>query len=139
MSDQDGVLQVFSMKKDEMVCHFKTLPGPKISCLQLGGAPNTVPDKIFIASENRVRGYNKKGKMFLTFDTSLTENIKSMFVTGADLIVCGNHVYNHYKDCKDTGSYLCGDTIVDCVALCPNNVISFLFDNVSYLLDFFLF
>lgn len=127
------------MKKDEMVCHFKTLPGPKISCLQLGGAPNTVPDKIFIASENRVRGYNKKGKMFLTFDTSLTENIKSMFVTGADLIVCGNHVYNHYKDCKDTGSYLCGDTIVDCVALCPNNVISFLFDNDSYLLDFFLF
>lgn len=45
-----------------------------------------------------------------------------MFVTGNDMILCGNHVYNHYRDCKDIGSYLCGDTIVDVVALCPNNV-----------------
>lgn len=45
-----------------------------------------------------------------------------MFVTGNDMILCGNHVYNHYRDCKDIGSYLCGDTIVDVVALCPSNV-----------------
>lgn len=60
--------------------------------------------------------------MFLTFDTNLTEPIKSMFVTGNDLILCGNHVYNHYRDCKDIGTYLCGDTIVDVVALNLNNV-----------------
>lgn len=45
-----------------------------------------------------------------------------MFVTGNEMILCGNHVYNQYRDCKDTGSYLCGDTIVDVIALCPNNV-----------------
>lgn len=45
-----------------------------------------------------------------------------MYVSGNDMILCGNHVYNHYRDCKDIGSYLCGDTIVDVVALCPNNV-----------------
>lgn len=82
----------------------------------------TVTDKIFVASENKVRAFNKKGKMFLTFNSNLTEPIKSMFVDANDLLLCGNHVYNHYKDCKDVGSYLCGDTIVDVAALRLNNV-----------------
>lgn len=72
--------------------------------------------------DNKVRAYNRKGKMFFSFDTNLTEPIKSMFVNGNDLIICGNHVYSHYRDCKDIGSYLCGDTIVDVAALCPYNV-----------------
>lgn len=91
--------------------------------MQLGGAPGTQADKIFVASENNVRGFSKKGKVFLSFDTNLTEAIKCMFVSGSDLLICGNHVYNHYKDCKETGTYLCGDAIVDLAALCPNNVI----------------
>ncbi|KRT79649.1 hypothetical protein AMK59_8765, partial [Oryctes borbonicus] len=41
----------------------------------------------------------------------------SRYVLGNDLFVCGKHIYNHYKDCKDVGSYLCGDCIVDVVAL----------------------
>lgn len=122
IGDQDGVIQLISSKKDEIQVHFKTLPGPKVASVRLGGAPGTPADKMFVAMENKVHGFSKKGKMFLSFDTNLTESIKSMFVSGADLLVCGNHVYNHYRDCKDVGSYLCGDTIVDVVALCPNNV-----------------
>lgn len=38
----------------------------------------TVKDKIFVSSGNEVRGYTKKGKQFLGFDTNLTEEIKSM-------------------------------------------------------------
>ncbi|CAG2063644.1 unnamed protein product, partial [Timema podura] len=38
----------------------------------------TVQDKIFVSSGNEVRGYTKKGKLFLAFDTNLTEPIKSM-------------------------------------------------------------
>ncbi|XP_019539805.2 Bardet-Biedl syndrome 7 protein homolog [Aedes albopictus] len=121
VGDQDGVLQVFSMKKDELQIHFKTLPHDKIASVKLGGQAGSVADKIFTAAENKVRGFNKKGKMFLAFETNLTENIRSMFVSGSDLLVCGNHVYNHYKDCKEHGSYLCGDAIVDVAALCPNN------------------
>ncbi|XP_055676710.1 Bardet-Biedl syndrome 7 protein homolog [Lutzomyia longipalpis] len=121
IGDQEGVIQLISSKKDEIQVHFKTLPGPKVTSVQLGGAPGTLADKMFVAMENKVHGFSKKGKMFLSFDTNLTESIKSMFVSGADLLVCGNHVYNHYRDCKDVGSYLCGDTIVDVVALCPNN------------------
>jgi len=36
-ADQDGVLQVFSMKKGDIQMVFKTLPGPKITRLELGG------------------------------------------------------------------------------------------------------
>lgn len=57
---------------------FKTLPGPSISRLALGGIEGTLRDKIFVASGAEVRGYNKKGKQFLGFDTNLTESIKSM-------------------------------------------------------------
>lgn len=142
VGDQDGVILLFSIRKDVPTIHFKTLPVEKIRCIQLGGAagnfcfilnfkfPNswlfilvgTVPDKIFAASETKVRAFNKKGKLFLTFESSLTEPIKSMFVIGNHLLLCGNHVYNHYRDCKDIGSYLCGDMIVDVAAICPRNV-----------------
>ncbi|XP_058065445.1 Bardet-Biedl syndrome 7 protein homolog [Anopheles bellator] len=121
IGDQDGVLQVFSMKKDELQMHFKTLPGERIASVKLGGQVGSVADKMFTASENKVRGFNKKGKLFLAFETSLTETIRSMCVSGPDLLVCGNHVYNHYRDCKELGSYLCGDVIVDVAALCPHN------------------
>lgn len=129
IGDQDGVVQLISVnEKDETIVHFKTVPpnngtsSMKITAIQLGGTLGSIADKIFVAYESQLIGYNKKGKVFLTFDTNLTEPIKSFFVSGNDLIVCGNHVYTHYKDCKESGSYLCGDTIVDCTALCPNNV-----------------
>lgn len=124
IGDQNGVVQLLSAKKDEVNVHFKTVPSSKITSVQLGGTVGGISDKIFVAHENQIIGYNKKGKVFLTFETNLTEPIKSLCVTGNDLIVCGNHVYTHYKDCKESGSYLCGDTIVDCNVLCPNNVCS---------------
>uniref|UniRef100_A0A336LLY4 CSON007521 protein n=1 Tax=Culicoides sonorensis TaxID=179676 RepID=A0A336LLY4_CULSO len=117
VASQEGHIVVFSLKKNEVQVHFKTLVGPSISAIHLGGTVNTLPDKVFVASENRVYGFNKKGKQFLAFDTNMTENIKCMFVHGTDLLVCGNHVFNHYKDCVDSGSYLCGDTIVDVAAI----------------------
>lgn len=122
IGDQDGVVQLFSVKKEETSVHFKTVPSNKITSVQLGGSIGSVPDRIYVANENQIIGYNKKGKVFLSFDTNLTEPIKTIFVTGNDLIVCGNHVYTHYKECKESGTYLCGDTIVDCTVLCPHNV-----------------
>lgn len=40
MADQDGVLQLFSIKKNDMHISFKTLPMDKITALQLGGGVN---------------------------------------------------------------------------------------------------
>lgn len=90
-------MQVFSIKKEDVQIYFKTLPGPKITALRLGGATGenlllfrllltinsvilgTPTDKTFVASGNEVRGYTKKGKLFLSFDSNLTESITSMY------------------------------------------------------------
>lgn len=59
---------------------FKTLPGPKIARLELGGALNTPQEKVFVATGSEVRGFTKRGKQFLSFETNLTEDIKAMCV-----------------------------------------------------------
>lgn len=38
----------------------------------------TPSDKIFVTSGNEVRGYTSKGKLFLSFDSNMTESITSM-------------------------------------------------------------
>ncbi|XP_066257169.1 Bardet-Biedl syndrome 7 protein homolog [Euwallacea similis] len=116
IADTDGILQIFSVRKDDIQLHFKTLPGPAITSLKVAGASGTVNDKVFIAAGNEIKGYTKKGKLFLVFDSGMTEDINSMFVLGNELFLCGKHVFNHYRDCKEVGSYLCGDTIVDVTA-----------------------
>ena len=77
----------------------------------------TVKDKIFVAVGSDVRGYTKKGKLFLDFGTNLTESIESMSISGSHLLTCGNHVYNQYMDCRDTNYFLSEDVITDVLAL----------------------
>lgn len=88
-------------------------PTPTTLCADEG----TIKDKIFSSSGNEVSGYTKKGKLFLSFDTNLTENIETMSITGNDLLVSGRHVYNHYRDCRDANYYLSEDRIHDILAL----------------------
>lgn len=66
------------MKKNELQLIFKSLPGPKINGLILGGAVDMIRDKIFICHSNTVKGFSKKGKLFLDFDTSLLNDITAM-------------------------------------------------------------
>ncbi|KAA0709574.1 Bardet-Biedl syndrome 7 protein -like protein BBS2-like protein 1 [Triplophysa tibetana] len=96
---------------------FKSLPGQKISRLELGGALGTPQEKIFVCSGSEVRAYTKKGKQFLTFEANLTESINAMHVSGADLFVCASYIYNHFCDCKDQDYYLSGDKINDVLCL----------------------
>lgn len=37
IADSDGTLQVFSVKKDDIQLHFKTLPGPPIMSVKIAG------------------------------------------------------------------------------------------------------
>lgn len=117
VADHDGVVTCFGMKKGEAVPVFKSLPGQKISRLELGGALGTAQEKIFVCSGSEVRGYTKKGKQFLTFEANLTESINAMHVSGSDLFVCASYIYNHYCDCKDQDYYLSGDKINDVLSL----------------------
>ncbi|XP_024941119.1 Bardet-Biedl syndrome 7 protein homolog isoform X2 [Cephus cinctus] len=117
VADHDGVLHVYGTKKGELQLLFKSLPGPKISRLVLGGTLGTPKDKIFIAYANSVKGFTKKGKLFLEFDTSLIEPISTMYVLGADLAACARDLYHRYRDCKDADSYLAGEILLDVILL----------------------
>ncbi|GIY19793.1 bardet-Biedl syndrome 7 protein [Caerostris darwini] len=117
VADHYGVVQCFGMKKNEIQTNFKTLPGPKIMRLELGGAIGTIRDKIFVASGGEVKGFTRKGKQFLRFDTNMTEAIKSMHISGNDLFVCGNFIFNHYYECQDQNYYLSVDSINDMICL----------------------
>ncbi|KAM9470198.1 BBSome complex member BBS7 [Clarias gariepinus] len=117
VADHEGVVNCFGMKRGEVAPVFKSLPGQKISKLELGGALGTPQEKIFVCSGSEVRGYTKKGKQFLAFEANLTESINAMRVSGADLFVCASYIYNHYCDCKDQDYFLSGDKINDMVCL----------------------
>ncbi|XP_023646690.1 Bardet-Biedl syndrome 7 protein isoform X2 [Paramormyrops kingsleyae] len=122
VADHDGVITCFGMKKGEAIPVFKTLPGQRVSRLELGGALGTAQEKIFVAAGSEVRGYTKKGKQFLSFEANLAESINAMHVAGADLFVCASYIYNHYCDCKDQDYYLSGDKINDIVCLPAENL-----------------
>eukprot|EP00069_Balaena_mysticetus_P019254 bmy_02485T0 len=117
VGDHDGVVMCFGMKKGEAVTVFKTLPGQKIARLELGGVLNTPQEKIFIAAGSEIRGFTKRGKQFLSFETNLTESIKAMHISGSDLFLSASYIYNHYCDCKDQHYYLSGDKINDVICL----------------------
>lgn len=66
------------MKKGELQLSFKSLPGPRIKRMVLGGAIGMSWDKLFVAYDSSVKGFTKKGKLFLEFDTSLIDPISAM-------------------------------------------------------------
>jgi Bardet-Biedl syndrome 7 protein len=66
------------MKKGELQLTFKSLPGPKIQRMVLGGSIGTLRDKIFVAYGSSVKGLSRKGKLFLEFDTSLIDPISTL-------------------------------------------------------------
>ena len=90
---------MFNIKNGLPNIVFKTLPGPKINRVELGGALATVRsvvqnvkrhfsfilrinlfrDKIFVGSGSEARGFTKKGKMFLQFETNLSEPIQEIY------------------------------------------------------------
>ncbi|XP_051160588.1 Bardet-Biedl syndrome 7 protein homolog [Leptopilina boulardi] len=117
VGDYDGIVHIYGMKKNELQLIFKSLPGPKINGLILGGAVDMIRDKIFICHNNTVKGFSRKGKLFLDFDTSLLDDITTMYVLGPDLAACSRDVYHRYRDCKDADSYLVGERLLDVVLL----------------------
>ncbi|XP_063692711.1 Bardet-Biedl syndrome 7 protein homolog [Bolinopsis microptera] len=117
VADHSGVLTCFQMKRSETVVDFKTLPGPKVERLELGGAKGSLQEKIFVSSGSEVRGFTKRGKQFLMFETNLSDSIKSMFVSGPDLHITGQYIYNMYTNCQDTHFYLSCDKINDMIGI----------------------
>ncbi|KAK6102273.1 hypothetical protein QQG55_7810 [Brugia pahangi] len=112
-----GTVLCFGRKDGETQVIFKTPPGPKLVCICLGGALGMIQDKIFCAYEDRVKGYTKKGKQFLTFDSNMVEPISCMYIYGVEMFLCAERNFNHFHDCVDANTYLCGDQINDVLCL----------------------
>ncbi len=87
----------------------------------MSSSPGTIKDKIFCSAGNEVRGFTKKGKLFLSFDTNLTESIGAMSITGNDLLVTGKHVYNHYR-CEQTSKNVAIELLFQFVSLICYNI-----------------
>ncbi|XP_047023504.1 Bardet-Biedl syndrome 7 protein homolog isoform X4 [Helicoverpa zea] len=122
VGDKNGVLQCLTIKDEEPVVQFKTLPGKPITSVQLASSLGTQADKIFTASGNEVKGYTRKGKVFLSIETSLTETITSMCIIGSDLILCSGRTVTYYRDLREYHSYICDDRVLDIAAFAvPNN------------------
>lgn len=122
VGDHNGELQCLGMKKGEAVPVFNATLKKKITRVELGGPVGGTRERIFATSGSEVKGYTKKGKNFLSFDTSLAEPIQTMYVEGAELFTCGNYVYNHYHDCKDANHFLSADSICDVICIPTNKV-----------------
>ncbi|XP_028163089.1 Bardet-Biedl syndrome 7 protein homolog isoform X3 [Ostrinia furnacalis] len=126
IGDKNGVLQCLSIKDEEPIVQFKTLPGKPITSVQLASTYGTPSDKIFAASGNEVKGYTKKGKVFLTIETSVSETITSMIflfrcVVGGDLILCSGRTVTCYRDLRELHSYICEDRVLDIAAFAAPN------------------
>ncbi|ETN79137.1 hypothetical protein NECAME_18161, partial [Necator americanus] len=101
VGSQNGCVICVCRKNNDTQIIYKTLPGPPIEAVCLGGAIGTLQDKVFVASGSNVRGIGKKGKQFFSFDTSMAETAKRMFIYGVDLLLTGQRSVNHYHDCAD--------------------------------------
>lgn len=92
--------------------------------LLAGGAPGSLQDKIYVSSETEVRGFSKKGKQFLSFDTNLTEPIQSMYaplhITTFDTLI---YIYIYY------GRF-------SCTLHCMEHVIGSQFQNREHAINF---
>ncbi|XGW11638.1 hypothetical protein V3C99_012819 [Haemonchus contortus] len=117
VGSQNGCVICLCRKNNDTQIIYKTLPGPPIEALCLGGALGTLQDKVFVASGSNVRGIGKKGKQFFSFDTSMAETAKRMFIHGVDLLLTGQKSVNHYHDCADANYVLCPGDILDVVCL----------------------
>uniref|UniRef100_A0A0N5AHG3 Bardet-Biedl syndrome 7 protein homolog n=1 Tax=Syphacia muris TaxID=451379 RepID=A0A0N5AHG3_9BILA len=116
-ASNSGYLQCFDLSEGEPKLAFKAVIGKAINCLEMGGALGTVQDKIYVATENCVKGFSKKGKQFFSFETAFAEPLQSMYVYGVDLLLCGTFCFSHFHNDEEVSNYLSEEKINDVLCL----------------------
>ena len=115
VGDTDGVIQLFSIRKGELVSAFKHLPvGQPITKVELGRGQGQL-DKIFFTYGQTVKGVNKKGKAFFQYNSKITEDIKSIRVKGTTMWTAGDYSYNQVSKYEETAQYISRDRINDMI------------------------
>ncbi|XP_068627973.1 Bardet-Biedl syndrome 7 protein homolog [Battus philenor] len=121
IGDKNGVLQCLYIKDEEPVVQFKTLPGKPITTVHVASANGNYVDKIFAASGNEIKGYTRKGKVFLTIETSVSETITSMCIVGSDIILCSGCTITYYRDLREIFTFCCEDRVLDIAGFATPN------------------
>ncbi|KPJ16937.1 Bardet-Biedl syndrome 7 protein [Papilio machaon] len=121
VGDKNGVLQCLCIKDEEPIVQFKTLPGKPITSIQVASTNGNHIDKIFAASGHEVKGYTRKGKVFLTIETSVSETITSMCILNSDLVLCSGRTVTFYRDLREIYTYACEDRVLDIAAFSTPN------------------
>lgn len=57
---------------------FKAVSPKGITRVELGGPVGGARERVFLSTGSEIKGFTKKGKNFLSFDTNLSEPIQSM-------------------------------------------------------------
>lgn len=96
VGDQAGNVHCFGMKKGDVVSVFKATMERPISRIEMGGTLDE-RDKIFVAAGQTVNAWSRKGRLFLKFNTNLSEDISSMHVLNDDIFTGGEFTYNQFR------------------------------------------
>ncbi len=57
--------------------------------------------------------------LFSPFNVLIIVHQFFRYVSGNDLFLSGNYIFNHYRDCKDENYFLSPDKVNDIISLPP--------------------
>ncbi|ORC90125.1 uncharacterized protein TM35_000091750 [Trypanosoma theileri] len=112
IGEKTGAVTVFSLGKTmERVLAFETPPQNRpVSCATI------YEDQIFFVHGSVLDAYSRKGKLFFSFDTNVTEVIHTVFVSTPFIITCGSFMVTGFREAKELGFYMAPDRINAMVA-----------------------
>ncbi|XRB13940.1 Bardet-Biedl syndrome 7 protein [Pseudoscourfieldia marina] len=121
VGDDVGVLQAFTAKDGVSNSAFKHLPTySPILCVTLGSGKDQ-GDRIFLSTEQLVRGVSRKGSEFFRFLTNLTEHIHTLRIHDTHIYTAGTYYMNEMIESKDEHFYMAADKINDVIPVSISN------------------
>ncbi|KAH9598818.1 hypothetical protein LSM04_001933 [Trypanosoma melophagium] len=120
IGEKTGAVTVFSIGKTmERVVAFETPPQNRpVSCATI------YEDQIFFVHGSVLDAYSRKGKLFFSFDTNVTEVIHTVFVSTPFIITCGSFMVTGFREAKELGFYMAPDRINAMVAFVSTSALT---------------
>eukprot|EP00759_Apiculatamorpha_spiralis_P033810 PhF_6_TR35006/c0_g4_i1/m.50926/K16749/BBS7; Bardet-Biedl syndrome 7 protein len=115
VGDSTGIVHCFSVDKHhEISMTYESAPlGKPITRVQL------MEDKAFVSSGEKITGFSKKGRDFLTMETNLSELITSIQVRHPKIWTAGSYILTQFDDGKEV-----------CFSMIPDRILDILVDSV---------
>ena len=85
--------------------------GGPVTALTRGGPKNGEKDHIYVGYGHAIKAFQKKGKEFFKFNTSLNEDITSLVVEDEEIWTAGDYLYHTFEKVQDANFYMASDRI----------------------------